>query len=88
MAKDKFVYDPEADEEKSIKRKECKIDFLKRICNNDGDICSVEWTWGGRKDGHIMAEKQNGQVILYDPQTDEKYYNEKEISLFLMTAKI
>lgn len=82
-----FIYSQHG-EQASINRKERKIDFLKRICNNDGDICSVEWAWGGRKCGHVViAEKQNGRVILYDPQTDKKYRDEKEISMFLMTAK-
>ena len=50
-------------EENAKKRGEKKIDFLKRICKNEGDICSVEWQWGNGRSGHIVvAEKQNNRV--------------------------
>lgn len=71
-----------------IKHREKKVAFFERICQNEGDICSVEWSWGGSMRGHIViAEKQNGKTILYDPQTNKKYDNEKDIQRLLMTAK-
>lgn len=36
------------------------------------DICSIEFSWKGKRNGHIIiAEKRNdGKLTLYDPQTD------------------
>lgn len=40
----------------------------------DGDIFSYEFNWKSKHSGHIItAEKQNGKITYYDPQTNEKF---------------
>ena len=49
----------------------------------EGRIYSVSCRWGERNVGHIVtAERINGQVVVYDPQTNKKYQG-KGISKFL-----
>lgn len=41
----------------------------------DGEIHAMEWTWKGKRSGHIVVvEKEAGKdIMVYDPQTNEKY---------------
>lgn len=53
---------------------------------HDGRICSVSVKWRGRNSGHIVtAERVNGVVQVYDPQTNEKYSG-KSINEFFSKA--
>ncbi len=40
----------------------------------DGGIYTLEFNWAGKRQGHIItAERVNGSVRLYDPQTNRTY---------------
>lgn len=53
----------------------------------EGGIYSLQFMWRGRSSGHIVtAEKVNGKVRLYDPQTN-KTYSDKEIASFLASTE-
>lgn len=50
----------------------------------EGAICTLEFDYVGKHSGHIViAERLNGAVSLYDPQTNKKYTTEAEIRSFL-----
>lgn len=49
----------------------------------EGGIFSLQFGWKGRSSAHIViAEKVNGEVMLYDPQTNNRY-NKGDVKNFL-----
>lgn len=64
-----------------------KIDFLEKECYNGGTF-ALEFHWNYTKGGHIIiAEKQNGQLRLYDPQVNELINDRKRIESYLSLTK-
>lgn len=55
----------------------------------DGELYNVEWAWKKGKDGHIInAFKENGSLVLYDPQVGEKYTKRDFFNKYIRTGKI
>lgn len=54
----------------------------------EGKIYALDWRWGKSHKGHIVAaERINGQVMIYDPQSGEKYTKKNYSSLFQGRAR-
>jgi hypothetical protein len=46
--------------------------FLDRTIK-EGERYNIEWTWRGERSGHIISvQRENGNLVFYDPQSSEK----------------
>lgn len=71
-----------------FKKKGQRTDMFLEQNVQDGRIYSVSCRWGKRNVGHIVtAERVNGSVVVYDPQTDRKYSG-KQISAFFRSGTL
>ena len=69
-------------------RKEKTVAFLERNVE-EGKIYSVSVGWVGRSAGHIVtAERINGRVQVYDPQTNKKYVGDAITGFFRHSNKM
>lgn len=54
----------------------------------EGARYTVRMTWKGSRSGHIICcHKENGKVVLYDPQDNETFDNDEAVSKFLDRAE-
>lgn len=71
---------------KQKKGGERTVNFLEQNIQDD-HVYSISCTWAGRSSGHIVtAERREGKVIVYDPQTNMQYAG-KKISDFFRNGK-
>ena len=72
--------------EQIFKKKGQRTDMFLEQTIQEGRIYSVSCRWGQSSSGHIVtAERINGRVRVYDPQSDKKYVG-RQISEFFRTG--